>query len=97
MSQDVEYKVGDKVVISDFYEVTYSKPWVNSIKNKPATVLSVVHKKVQAADLDKDSKPLWRGLYGNKDVYDLYGMTIRFDHEQTIYLVSNLGFKKADS
>jgi hypothetical protein len=88
------YKVGDKAVMTDFTEVSYSKQWVDSRRGKEAEVVTVFKKTFNAGDLDKDSKPIWRGLYGTLPTYDLWGITIRYADEKHVYIVSNLGYKK---
>lgn len=92
-----DYKVGDKVVMTDFTEVSYSKEWVDSRRGKEATVVSVYKKTFPAGELDKDSKPLWRALYGVRDNYDLWGMTISYEDVKGVYVVSNLGYKKVET
>lgn len=88
------YKVGDKVVMTDYTEVGYSKEWVDARRNVQAEVVTVYKKTFSAGELDKEAKPIWRGIYGTLPNYDLWGMTVRYPGENGVYIVSNLGFKK---
>lgn len=92
-----DYKVGDKVVMTDYTEVSYSKEWVDSRRGKEATVRSVYTKTFPAAELDKESKPLWRALYGVSDTYTIWGLTVSYEDTKGVYVVSNLGFKKVET
>lgn len=81
------FSVGQKIKINDLTKISYPN-WIHSVIGKSATITKVVHKIVLAKELDKDSKSMYRGKYGDKPQYDCYGLYIKFDDDSSLYLTS---------
>lgn len=91
-----KFAVGDKVKLSEQYAYSYSPKWVESVKDKLATVLSVSQKPVKLKSLDKDKDlPMWRGRYGMQQEYTIFELRVQFEGTKDVYIVSQFGVDPA--
>lgn len=86
-------KIGDKVKITDFYKEKYPI-WSASCKDKIAEVTHVSVRTTGLENIDKEDRAMYKSLYGNVEHYPIVGMSIKFEGEQDLFLVSPLGFSK---
>lgn len=87
------FKIGDEIILSDFYISNYPF-WSEKNKNTKATIKKISRRKIAESSLDKETKSMYRSLYGLQEEYDIIGLYIKYPDENKYYIVSPFGVKK---
>jgi hypothetical protein len=86
-----QYSVGQKVKFSGFYNSNYSG--IKKYIDQEASIVLIKEKVFKDSQLSKESKPLFRTIYGVQQEYSLFELMIKFEDETFTYMVSQFGIK----